>query len=60
MARNTIDETNTGVLFEGPDHDPHTGIDDTGDVVDPDADDPTPLEVLDPRDPSFVDPAEVE
>jgi hypothetical protein len=60
MARNTIDERDPGVLFEGPDHDPRTDVDDTGDVVDPSADDPAPAEITDPADPSFVDPAEVE
>jgi hypothetical protein len=57
-------ETTTGAgggsEFEGPDHDPRTGVMDTGDVVDPDADDPDPPEITDPSDPSFVDPAEVE
>jgi hypothetical protein len=49
-----------GGAFTGPDHDPRTGIPDTGDVIGPDADDPDPPEVVDPADPSFVDPAEVE
>ena len=46
--------------FTGPDHDAHTGVPDTGDVVGPDAPDPNPPVVTDPSDPSFVDPAEVE
>lgn len=45
---------------EGPDHDPQTGVPDTGDVVDPHADDPEPAEITEPSDPSFVDPEEVE
>ncbi len=52
--------TGADPVFDGPDHDPRTGIPDTGDVIDPDADDPDPPEVVDPADPSFVDPAEVE
>jgi hypothetical protein len=48
------------VAFEGPDHAPQTEVADTGDFVDPDADDPEPAEITDPADPSFVDPAEVE
>lgn len=46
--------------FEGPDHDPQTGVPDPGDVVDPHADDPDPAEITEPSDPSFVDPEEVE
>lgn len=60
MARKTAESTGPAVAFEGPDHAPRTEVDDTGDVVDPDADDPDPAEITDPADPSFVDPAEVE
>jgi hypothetical protein len=60
MARTATRNTGPDVAFEGPDHNPRTEIADTGDVIDPDADDPTPAEITDPADPSFVDPAEVE
>jgi hypothetical protein len=60
MAKKTAEKTGPAVAFEGPDHDPRTEVDDTGDVVDPDADDPAPAEITDPADPSFVDPTEVE
>lgn len=30
---------------------------DTGDLIDPEADDPQPVEVTDPDDPSYVEPA---
>lgn len=46
--------------FDGPDHDPRTDVPDTGDEIDPVADDPVPPEVTDRADPSFVDPAEVQ
>lgn len=60
MARTASSDTGPDVVFTGPDHDPQVEIDDTGDLVDPDADDPVPGEITDPADPSFVDPAEVE
>ena len=60
MAKKTAENTGRAVAFEGPDHDPQTEVVDTGDVVDPDADDPEPGEITDPADPSFVDPADVE
>jgi hypothetical protein len=60
MAKETAEKTGPAVVFEGPDHAPRTEVADTGDVVDPDADDPEPAETTDPSDPSFVDPAEVE
>lgn len=33
-----------------------TGIPDTGDVIDPNAEDPTPAEVIDPSHPDWVEP----
>jgi hypothetical protein len=60
MARTASRNTDPDVAFVGPDHDPQTEIADTGDMIDPDADDPEPAEITDPSDPSFVDPAEVE
>jgi hypothetical protein len=60
MAKMIAENTGPAVAFEGPDHAPQTEVADTGDFVDPDADDPEPAEITDPADPSFVDPAEVE
>lgn len=45
---------------ELPDHDPQTGVPDTGDLVDSRGVDPDPDEVTDPDDPSYVDPTEVQ
>ncbi len=33
-----------------------TGVPDTGDVIDPNADDPTPAEITDPSHPDWVEP----
>ncbi len=60
MATRTRKAARPGRDFTGPDDDPQVGVLDTGDQVDPGAEDPDPPEVGDPRDPSFVVPAEVE
>jgi peptidoglycan hydrolase-like protein with peptidoglycan-binding domain len=45
MAKKTAEKAGSAVTFEGPDHAPRTEIDDTGDLIDPDAADPEPAEI---------------
>jgi hypothetical protein len=35
---------------------PRVGVPDTGDVIDPNTDDPTPDEITDPNHPDYVEP----